>query len=95
MSVEVKIIRKLYDDCAKSGCDETQMFERNRPSEGLNRTVQQKMTATQYLKIMDENYGFCDNPGNPYFKIKKWLQTGKLVNECGTDHDILTNIERV
>ena len=71
------------------------MFERVARNETADRAIHRKITATEYLKIMEDNYGACSNPGNPYTKVKKWLQTGKLSQDCGTSRDILNNIERV
>ena len=95
MKTELVKIRKVYDDCAKAGCEESKMFERIPKAESVNRTIHRKITATEYLKIMDDNFGSCTNPGNPYTKVKKWLETDELVMDCGTSRDILENIERV
>jgi len=95
MKTELAKIRKVYDDCAKEGCQESKMFERIQKPDTVNRTIHRKITATEYLKIMDENFGSCTNPGNPYTKVKTWLETGELPQDCGTAHDILENIERV
>ena len=94
MKKELKKIKKLYSDCAKNGCKEKRMF----PAEAKNLTgsryVHEKLKASEYLKIMEENFGSCENPGNPYQQVKIWRETDDLTSDCGTAADILRNIER-
>ena len=97
MKIEIGKIKKIYEDCAMKGCKEKHMFGSS--STYTNITTKfapfKKITATDYLKIMKENYGSCTNPGNPYVLVQNWLETGVLMNGCGLQDDIRRNIEPV
>ena len=44
----------------------------------------QKMKVQDFIDLMDENFGWCSNPYNPYTQMKIWQKTGKMTysDEC-------------
>lgn len=54
-----------------------------------------KMKVQDYIDLMDENFGWCSNPFNPYTQLKLWQKTGKMTyeDECNYKQDILNNLE--
>lgn len=94
MKREVKVIEQIFKKCNAAGnCT----FPKGpKMDEEIKHTGHHKLTATEYIAIMDENFGWCDNPYNPYTKVKEWLNTGELdYANCNFKDDILENITPV
>jgi len=55
----------------------------------------EKMKVQDFIDLMDENFGWCSNPYNPYTQMKIWQKTGKMTysDECNYKQDILNNFE--
>lgn len=52
-----------------------------------------KLTAAKYTEYMDANYGWCDNPANPYNKVKQIAYNGTFTVTCPfTDDHISKNL---
>ena len=87
MQFELVELKKVFQKCSDdpSKCD----YEKS-PKQDSVRREKIKIPAADYIRIMDENFGSCPNPGNPYQKIK----TGDFSSECDwTDDFIRKNIE--
>ena len=93
MEEEITKVKKLYDFCNQTkNCT----YPKAAKSENLEYSNHQKLTATEYLEIMDENYGSCETKSNPYYKIGNWLLTGELdYPGCNYKDDLLNNIEPI
>ena len=43
---------------------------------------------------MDENFGSCKNPGNPYNRVQNFVKTGELdYQHCGFKDNIVKNFQ--
>ena len=93
MKDEIKVVRKTFENCAKfANCHRI----RSRDSHEKNSTLThyEPLRASEYLQIMDDNYGSCKNPGSPYVKIGNWVQTSKLeYDRCRYKTWLLNNMQ--
>ena len=92
MKTELVKIEALYKKCAKVGCDESKMFKKE-IWDGIpgNRTSHQPPTAQEFLDIMDNNFGACENSGSPYQTVRNWISTGALLGNCTVKDDLQRN----
>ena len=95
MEIEIGKLRKVFEDCNQNAQNCT--YSKGEKSKTPVKVVKNKrLTATEYLQIMEENFGSCENPNTPFTKIGDWLLTGELdYPDCSYKDDILANIEPV
>ena len=68
MKIELEKIKLIFKQCQKNStlCEikkKSKNVVKHRNRAGIS------ITPLKYIKLMDENWGFCDNPANPYNKI--------------------------
>ena len=66
MAYEVSEMKKVFAKCQKNGCD---IKVSHRP-EPPKKSSAKKMKPDRFLQLMEENYGTCSQPENPYFMVK-------------------------
>ena len=97
MKEEIKAAKSVFSLCAEfSNCTKIAPVRAKTPEAKLVRKKYPMLSAQEYLKIMDENFGSCDNPGNPYNRVQNFVETGSLEYEnCGFKGDLRKNIEEL
>ena len=86
MQFELVELKKIFQKC---GDDPSKCEYKKAAKQDSQRKEKIQIPAGDYIKIMDENFGSCPNPGNAYQKIK----TGDFSSECDwTDDFIRKNI---
>ena len=73
MAYEVGQLRATFDKCAAGTCDFARA-ERTQPKKKIKR----KMDPDVFVRLQEENYGTCENPGSSYQKLK----TRNLTHWC-------------
>ena len=75
MAYEIGQIKETFAACAtnKKKC----LFPRQK-RDPPPRRAKKKMDPARFLRIVEDNYGTCDNPGSPYQKLK----TRNFTAEC-------------
>ena len=67
MQFELIELKKIFQKC---GDDPSKCEYKKSAKQDSQRREKIQIPAEDYIKIMDENFGSCPNPGNPYQKIK-------------------------
>ena len=95
MKNEIKKAKSVFSTCAEfSNCTKIAPLRSKTPESELKRKKYPPLTSKEYLKIMDENFGSCKNPGNPYNRVQNFVKTGKLdYQHCGFKDNILKNFQ--
>ena len=93
MRNEIKVARDVF-----KSCDEFQNCTQIKPARAqphsVNFTTHQMLTTTEFVQIMDENYGACSNPDQPYTRVKNWMETGTLgYDHCKYKGDLVKNFK--
>ena len=68
MEIELEKIKLIFKKCQKNP---TLCEFQKKPKKSLKNQDKAgiPITPLKYIELMDENWGFCDNPANPYKKI--------------------------
>ena len=93
MRYEIKEAQSVFKSCEEfKNCTHVEV---HRPfTKNATFTNHTKLTTHEFIQIMDENYGACSNPDQPYTRVKWWIETGKLdYNHCKYKHDLVKNFE--
>ena len=92
MRRELSKIQQVFTDCKNdpNSC----VFEKLDREKKISEKIDfETLTASKYLKYMDDNWGWCENPYNPYNKIRDLEYSGKFNFTCEfTDEGISKNI---
>ncbi|CAG5112986.1 Oidioi.mRNA.OKI2018_I69.chr2.g7138.t1.cds [Oikopleura dioica] len=94
---EVEKLKAVYEKCEEDvkHCLWKKAPRMNPEDLKITAVPGEKMKVQDFIDLMDENFGWCSNPFNPYTQLKLWQKTGKMTygDECNYKQDILNNFE--
>ena len=86
MVYEVSELKKVLKECEKKGCD----IKVNHRHEPRKKSITKKMKPDRFLHLMEENYGSCNQPENPYFMVKtRNFTSGCFLKDFENNFDLL------
>ena len=94
MKSEIKIAQEVFATCLEYGnCTRVNPISTQVPYESLNHTLHDTLSAREYIDLMDEEFGSCQNSGTPYAHVKEWIESGTLDYNCSYGNDIKNNLK--
>ena len=90
MAKELKKVKSVFAKCQKDSkmCD----FEPKKSGKYLDNKSRGGIAITpeKYIELMDKNWGWCENPANPYNKIKSIYASNAFNETCPWTDDFIT-----
>ena len=90
MESEIMKMREIWRKCAINKSHNSNCSYSKKPMIKEKKIHIPKLNAEKFIKLMDENYGWCSNPNHPYNKAKEINRTGSYNVTCPWTDDYIT-----
>ena len=81
MKIEIKKAEEVFTQCEKEkDCGKIAPIRKKTKSPEM--VNYDPLKTSEYIKLMDDNFGWCENPYQPYQIVKNWMLTGEFPEAC-------------